>query len=394
MPVRVSGHPGRTRLAARAALLLGILGLVAGPAAPFAAAAETSVTTAFPSIVAEPGDTATFTLTLRTDAAADVELSTSGVPDGWTARFTGGGKVVAGAYVTPGNPVEVDLNVDIPDEAAAGDARIEVRTRSGPDTATLPLTVRVEEQAAGSVTLTSDFPELEGPASGTFTFNMTLDNDTPAETTFSVNATGPEGWTVTAKPAGQAQATSVVVGAAANSQITVTAEPPADIAAGTYPIQVIATGGGESVTTEVAVKITGSFSLDVTTSNEVLSTTANAGSPTSVEILITNTGTAPVTAVTPSAAQPTGWTVTFDPESVPSIDAGASATVTAQITPTGDAITGDYNVTVSATSPEASGDVLLRVKVETPAIWWIAGLALIVLVFVGLWWVFRTYGRR
>ena len=34
------------------------------------------------------------------------------------------------------------------------------------------------------------------------------------------------------------------------------------------------------------------------------------------------------------------------------------------------------------------------VKVETPAFWWIAGLALIALVFVGLWWVFRTYGRR
>ena len=395
MPVRVSGHPGRTRLAARAALLLGILGLVAGPAAPLAAGAETTVTTPFPSIVAEPGDSATFTITLRTDAAANVELSTTGVPDGWTARFSGGGTVVGSAYVTPGNPVDVDLNVEIPEDAAPGDTRIEVRTQSGPDTATLPLVVRVEEQAAGSVTLTSDFPELTGPASGSFTFNMTLDNDTPAETTFSMNATTPaEGWTVTAQPSGQAQATSTVVEAGGSAAITVTAEPPPDSQAGTTPITVTVTGGGETVSTEVAVTITGSYTLEVTTANQVLSTTANAGSPTAVELVVTNTGTAPVTAVEASATPPTGWEVSFDPETVPTIEPGATATITAQVTPTGDAITGDYLVGIEVTSPEASADVEIRVKVETPAFWWIAGLALIAAVFIGLWWVFRTYGRR
>jgi uncharacterized membrane protein len=86
--------------------------------------------------------------------------------------------------------------------------------------------------------------------------------------------------------------------------------------------------------------------------------------------------------------------VVFDPAVVETIAPGESATVTAQITPTGDAITGDYNVAVSAKAVEASGDVTIRVKVETPAFWWIAGVALIAAVFAGLYWVFRTYGRR
>ena len=154
------------------------------------------------------------------------------------------------------------------------------------------------------------------------------------------------------------------------------------------------TGGGETVSTDVAVTITGSYSLDVTTSNQVLSTTANAGTATPVELVVTNTGTAPVTAVQASASPPTGWEVTFDPETVPTIEPGATATITAQITPTGDAITGDYLVGIDVDSAEASGDVEIRVKVETPAFWWIAGLALIAAVFIGLWWVFRTYGRR
>ena len=395
MSVRVSGRSGTPRLAARAALLLGVIALLAGPAASFAAAAQTTVTTPFPSLVVEPGDTAKFTLTLRTDAAADVELSVTGLPDGWTSRFTGGGATIGSAFVTPGDPVEVDLNVEVADDAPAGDTRIEVRTRSGTDTASLPLTVRVQEQAAGSVTLETDFPQLTGAADGTFTFNMTIRNDTPTEGTFSMQATGPEGWTVSAKPASQAQATTTTVAAGGSGSITVTAEPPEGIEAGDYPIQVTVTGAGETVTSDLSVTITGSFLLELTTANEVLSTTANAGSQTDVELVVTNTGTGPITAVTPTALPPTGWTVTFEPETVPTIDPQATATIVAHITPTGDAITGDYNVGITTRSEEsASDDVQIRVKVETPAFWWIAGVALIALVFIGLWWVFRTYGRR
>jgi uncharacterized membrane protein len=395
MSDRVSGHPGRARLAVRAALLVTTLGLVAGPLAPLAAAVDgLTVTTPFPSIVAEPGSTATFRITLDQDRDGEVKLAVAGVPSGWTAQFAGGGLVVGGAYVAEGDPVEVNLNVDIPDDAAAGSSTIRVQATGPAGTTTLPLTVQVEEQAGGEVTLTSDFPELRGPASATFTFNLTLENGTPAETTFAIAATGPNGWTVEAKPAGQAQATSTVVGAGGTSAITVTVEPPAQVDAGTAPVLVTVTGGGETATSELKVVVTGSYEIEVSTPNQVLSTTANAGTPSDLQVTITNTGTAPVSAVAPAANAPTGWTVTFVPETIATIAPGATETVTAQITPTGDAITGDYNVGVTAGSAEASGTVTIRVKVETPAFWWIAGLALIAIVFVGLWWVFRTYGRR
>jgi uncharacterized membrane protein len=68
--------------------------------------------------------------------------------------------------------------------------------------------------------------------------------------------------------------------------------------------------------------------------------------------------------------------------------------VTAQITPTGDAIAGDYDVTMTATGTETNDNVTIRVRVETPQFWWIVGVVLIVAVFAGLYWVFRTYGRR
>ena len=178
------------------------------------------------------------------------------------------------------------------------------------------------------------------------------------------------------------------------ASITATAEAPEGTAAGTYKLTVTAAGGGETTSIDLSVVITGSYTVAVSTPNQVLSTNANAGSPTDFVIRVTNSGTAPITQVTPSGSAPTGWTVKFTPEVQASVDPGAFQDFTATITPTSDAITGDYNVVMTAKAAEASGNVTIRVKVETPAFWWIAGLLLIVAVFAGLYWVFRTYGRR
>lgn len=395
MSDRVSGHPGRRLVAGRVALVLGLLAIVAGPAAPLAGAAEgLTVTTPFPAVVVEPGSTASFDLSIDVAAARRVDLEATGLPSGWTAEFRGGGQIVDGAFVNPDTPPEIELAVDVPDDATAGASTISVRATSGALSDTLALTIRVAQTAAGDVSLTSDFPELRGPSDTTFTFTVALKNDTAAETTFAMDAVGPAGWTVSAKPAGQAQATSTTVAAGVSGSITVTAQAPAAVEAGTYPIQVGVSGGGKTASLDLQVVITGTYTMSVSTPDQVLSTTANAGSARSFQLTITNSGTAPITDVKPSAGTPTSWDVTFDPATIASIAPGATETVTAQITPTGDAIAGDYDVTMTATGAEANDSVTIRVRVETPQFWWIVGVVLIGATFAGLYWVFRTYGRR
>ena len=120
MSYRVSGTTRRLRPAARAALLLGLIGTIAGPLAPAATAAGgLSVTTPFPAVVAEPGSTASFNLTLTVPTAERVDLKTGGVPDGWTARFRGGGLTIDGAFVEPKAPPTITLDVEIPTGAPA-----------------------------------------------------------------------------------------------------------------------------------------------------------------------------------------------------------------------------------------------------------------------------------
>src|SRR5829696_4932921 len=182
MSDRASGTPGHVHLASRVALVLGVLATVAGPLAPVAGAAGgVTVTTPFPAIVAEPGATASFDLDVSVDSSRKVDLTAEGLPSGWTARFRGGGLTIDGAYVTPGDTPEITLDIEIPDGTPAGSTDIRVIASGGGGRDTLGLTLRVADAAAGDVTLTSDFPELRGAADTSFTFNVTLHNDTAAE---------------------------------------------------------------------------------------------------------------------------------------------------------------------------------------------------------------------
>jgi len=278
----------------------------------------------------------------------------------------------------------------------AGTTNLTVHADGGDLKANLSLAVRVQSAASGSISLNADFPKQKGTSSTSFTFNLTLKNDTPSEVTYSFNSTGPNGWTVSTKPAGQSQATSLTVAAGSTGSLSTSVSPSSDATAGDYPVVVTVSGGGKTAEADLTVTITGSYSLSLSTPDQVLSTTANAGTEKDFVITLTNTGTAPITQITPSATAPTGWKVTFTPATIASLAPGATATqnVTAAILPSSDAIAGDYSITMTATGAEASASQAIRVTVQTPQFWWIAGVVLLLATFAGLYWVFRTYGRR
>ena len=247
--------------------------------------------------------------------------------------------------------------------------------------------------AAGSVSLTTDFPQLKGPSSSTFSFNLTLHNDTAEDLTFGGTATGPAGWTITTQVSSESQAASAIVKAGSTTPVTVKATPAVDVTAGPYPIAVDVTSGSRSAHADLSVEITGSYSLKLTTPDARLSASATAGSATDLTLVVQNTGTAPITGVKPSATAPQGWTVTFAPETV-DVAANGEASVVAHMTPSADAIAGDYVVTFKAASDLANSSADIRVTIQTGLLGGAIGIGLIVLVLVGLGWVFLRYGRR
>jgi uncharacterized membrane protein len=363
-------------------------------AAPVAAQADLTLSTPFPGVSVQPGATASFPVTVHAAESTRVDLALQDVPDGWTATMHGGGYEVRSVLVDPAEPPQVTVDVDVPDDAPEGDTSLTLVATGGGETAQLEIDVHVAPTAGGTVTMDADFPTLQGTVDQSFEFSLQLNNDTPGPLTFSLQATGPAGWQVSAHPASEATAASVTVEAGANQRLTATAQPPPDAPTGEVPISVTAVSGDNTVTADLTVDITGRVEMQLTTPDQRVNTTATAGSPQQLAVAVVNSGTSPLTGVTLSGTGPSDWTVTFYPATVDEIESGASATAYSIITPSANAIAGDYVVTLSASTEGANETLQIRVTVETSPIWGIVGLLLILLAIGGLAWVFRRYGRR
>jgi len=385
----------------RASLAAILVGLALAPAV--LAQGPLEITTPFPSVVADPGSTARFTVTVTTDAPQRVDLAVVEQPEGWTTSLRGGGSTIAAVYTTT-NPelsestdftAEFSAEVVIPDDAAAGANQVAIEASSATGVPVrLDLDISIAQVEGGFIVLESDFPSQSGAADGTFTFDLEVRNQSNQQVTLSYEAEAPAGWRATARPGGDTQATTAVIDAGGLSSASVTVTPPDDAPASTYPIIVRALGGPAVAEQQLTVEITGSFAMSMTTSDNRLSATVTAGSPVTLDVVVFNEGSAPLENVALSATPPRSWDVTFQSETIPLVEPQGSVTVPVTINAAANAIAGDYVVTLRSRSDEVNDSIEIRTTVETSPIGGLIGLAVLGVVAVGLFLVFQRYGRR
>lgn len=351
------------------------------------------LSTPYPGVAVEAGAQATFDLSVVAPEPTPVALEVTELPEGWTAVFRGGGFEVDGVTAGPVAP-ELSLDVGVPVDTADGTYDVGVSASDGDSNVDLDLQVRVSALAGGEVILTPDVPGLRVPTGETASFSVELFNDTPSDLDFELSSSGPAGWDVTAEPSTEPQATTMQVASGATETITVDATAPPGVESGQYLVAVQASSPDTQVEAEMIVEIVGSFSLDLTTTDQRLSTEVSADGSSDVPLLITNTGTAPIQGIELSATAPTDWEVEFAEPVIGQLAAGESVSVPATVTPSDQAIAGDYVITFRASSEQADTDVDIRTTVNPSALWGFVGIALIVLTLAGLAWVFRRYGRR
>lgn len=374
-------------------LLLVAVPAIAQEEPPTTVPDQLSISTPYPRVAVEAGDSATFDLSITAPEPTAVSLEATQLPEGWTATFRGGGFEIDGVTAGPTAP-EASLDVTVPVDAAEGAYDIGVTADGGSTSVSLALQVRVSAQAGGEVTLTPDFPGLRVPAGEAASFSVELSNGTPSDLQFELNASGPAGWDVTAQPSSEPQAATIQVDSGASETINVEATSPPRAEAGQYTISVQAVAPETEVQAEMVVEIVGSYSLDLTTPDQRLSTEVSADGASEVQLIVTNTGTAPIQGVQLSSTPPTDWDVAFAQETIPEIGAGQSVTAVATVTPSDQAVAGDYIITFSAESEQANSSVDIRTTVNPSALWGFIGIALIALTLAGLAWVFRRFGRR
>lgn len=340
------------------------------------------------------GDTISIELKLTTDAPQIARLELQGLPDGWNASFRGGGRVVQAVYAQPGQESTVDLRIEPPTDVASGTYRLTVVARGENGNAQLPLELIVQDKLPPRLSFDVDLPTLRGSPDTTFRFNATLRNEGDEDLEVTLSADAPQGFQVDFQTGGQ-DVTSFPLGANESKTLNIQARPFAGVPAGTYTFNVLAQAGDVQATTTLNAEITGQPALSVTTPDGRLSGQAYAGRETPITLVVRNTGSAPAQDIELSATPPAGWNVTFDPSRITELAPEQQQEVTARLTPSDQAIAGDYMITVTARPQEgAAQSADFRITVLTSTMWGIVGVGLIAIAVVVAGMAVMRFGRR
>lgn len=364
------------------------------PGRPALADAGFTLSTPFPHVEAQPGSSVTINLSV-TSAAVDIVALSSAVPDGWSATMRGGGFVVHAVTSAPADAGEVAIEIDVPPGAAPGSYPIVVTGEDAGGSASLTVTIEVAATVDNGIELSADFPSLKGDPSSAFTYNLTIANNTPVEQTFTFAPTGPQGWTVTASPTAEARAATTTIDAGGTGTVRVSATPPATVEEGTYPIDVAVTAAnGASGTISLTAEVTGTPKMQLTTADQRLDVSGKSNAQKRIPLIVSNTGSAALEDVKLAATAPTGWDVSFDPQTIPSVKPNETAQVTAIVKPAANVVAGDYAMTVRSSAGSQSSTVDLRYTVKGSRTLGVVAVGVIVVAVGALAGLFVRFGRR
>jgi len=336
----------------------------------------------------------------KSDEMVDVWISE--IPKGWKAKIKTYRYTVTGIYVPGGEDKTLTFEAEPGKDVTPGkyNFQIEAKTVDGQFKMEQNILVDVsgKKEKSGEdrgVKLTTSYPEIRGPSDATFEFSVDVDSKLDKDAVFDLYASGPKDWDINFKPAYETKyITSLRLKANQNQSIAVEVKPPAMAAAGEYPITVRVSSGDAKGEVQLAVVLTGTYSLEVGTPTGLLSLDARQGKTANVSFYVKNTGSAPNHNIKFMSFKPENWKVEFNPEKIDVIEPGDLKQVELSITPYEDALVGDYSVSVNVEGEKASKVIEFRTTVKASAAWGWIGIGIIVAVIGGLFGIFRWLGRR
>ncbi|RIX50517.1 hypothetical protein D3P08_19735 [Paenibacillus nanensis] len=355
------------------------------------AAGPLELYTPYTAVDAAPGESVNYTIDVINNGegivAANIGFENAKTP--WTYELTAGGRAVKQLAVRPDGTQSLSLRLDVPLEIDKGEYSFAVTAGD----ARLPLRVFIAEKGTFTSKLEMEQANIQGHSDSNFTFSATLTNQTAEEQTYALAAAPDTGWEVRFNSGGSG-VTSVTVEPNASQTLSIEVLPPDQVAAGSYKIPIMASNTNTKAEAELEAVITGSYGIGLTTADERLNATVKAGGTKSLQLTVTNTGTAKLEDISMNAQTPTDWEVTFEPKTIRSLEPGKTASVQAVIRSAEDSLPGDYALNLQAQSAQKSADAAIRVAVKSSSLWGYIGLLIIVGVAAGVYWLFRKYGRR
>src|SRR5579884_735866 len=357
---------------------------------------DVTISTDYPSITVQAGKNVKFPVRFTNNGSVDRELDvTIDGPDDWKPQLKNQSFLVRRVYLQAGKNLTTDFTVDPPASAAAGSYTFTISgvEPRGAGEATLDLNIAVGDSGPSGVRLVSQYPNLRGGADKPFEFKADLVNQSDEDRDFTLAARAPEGWEVVFQPAFEKrQIAGIRLKAGETKGLDINVTPTRSAKAGDYPIVVQAASGPDQAQIQLGVTVTGNYKLTLGTPPPgTLNAQATAGQDSKVTLNVQNSGSGDLTNVALSATKPDGWDVSFNPDTIDRVPAGAARDVEMTIKPSSKAIPGDYMVRVTAQNPQVNEQTGVRVTVSTPTTWGVVGLGIVALSIGGLYGVFRRF---
>lgn len=243
------------------------------------------------------------------------------------------------------------------------------------------------------------YPVLRGESGESFEFEVKLNYQGNERRRFDLATTVPLGWMaliMSGYPEKQVSAIEIEPGKTYPETVKVRFSPASREALepGEYVVTLEVSSGSIKDAIELKAVVTARYEMLLATETGRLNTEVTAGKDTHLSILLVNLGTAAIENINFSSSKPEGWSITFNPDKVESLEPGLTQEVDVVINPPEKTIAGDYAVTLRAESKRLYEKLEFRVTVLTPTIWGWVGILIVVVVIAGLGVVFWQLGRR
>ena len=402
-----------TRFHIACLVVLTAVGLALSPSAGFAQtsneekpARQITMAAEYPGIELPAGKNVNMDLIFSNKGRSDedVNVRIAEQPEGWNTMLKTYQFTVTGIHVPSGEDKKLTFEAKPDDTVQPGsyEFRIEAQTPDKQFQMVQAITVNVTEKEQAEeaklskdIQLNTTYPVLRGATDGAFEFSIEVKSALDQDAVFDLLAQGPKDWEINFKPAYESKYISslqIKANQSKNVSVEVTPDPAAQ--AGEYPIAMQVSSGGAKAEIPLKVVLTGTYKLEAGTPDGLLSLDAGAGKPANMSVYIKNTGSAPNNGISFMSFKPENWDVKFSPEKIDSLAPGDLKQVEVTITPSKNALVGDYSVGVQVKGEKASKSLEFRTTVKASAAWGGVGILIIVAVIGGLTTLFRKLGRR
>jgi uncharacterized membrane protein len=362
-----------------------------------------SVSPEYTGVIVSEGEDVSIDLIVTNRGRSDenIDLTLTSIPKGWKAWIKTYSFAVTGVHVKSDSSKNLTLKAEPNQDVKPGTytfdilAQTQDRQLTSSSQVVVKLTEKKEAKKIRGVNIITSYPVLKGPTDAKFEFSLEVENKLDKDSIFNLSYQGPENWDINFKPAYEQKFISSLRLKANQSQtMAIEVKPSPWEKPGDYRILVKVNSPEAKGEVTLSVVLTGTYNLEAGTASGLLSLDALKGKSANLSIFVKNSGSATLNNIQLLSLKPENWKVEFSPENIESLPAQEIKQIEVSITPSEQALVGDYSVGLSVDSGKASKNLELRVTVKASAAWGWIGIGIIVLVMLGLVVLFIRLGRR